>query len=517
MLTWRDIVGLLENISCEVIREKQIEQEFCSFCFLKPGMSAKEPDCIYLANESDLPFVEVGRGCSLILFGIPGDAGRKALRMTANCAYIGDVREKDAALADISAGFGRQFEAGKMMYTLYGALKNDVGLHKMVNILAEFTGLPVSVMDNTFRFLAKSSNYVPQSDDPLIQKGHRGKSLPEPVLKELKRRGIFGDLLDSKEIFYLEYRGDSVYFIPILINNVKVGYITVYENTDRMREVLDRALLKYLPLFAGIFSFELAKKDFYASHRGSYYSYIFSMLLEEENTDTEEIRLRLQALNYDLLEDIYLINMDLSSVNLSERKKSTIAGTFQMLFRNSIYICRIHSVLFLMSRRKGEPFSDVEWEIWERHLQENGIKAAMTGPFSDFHDFKSRLKETEMLLRAGKKRMDGKSLYLFSEYQTDVMLEYIDDRDLKKFCFRPVMKLSEYDRKHGTELIRTLRLYLNRTGDIAGICAELCVHKNTLYKRMNRIRSVSGCGFDSAEDIMRTQITFHILEKSGEL
>lgn len=46
----------------------------------------------------------------------------------------------------------------------------------------------------------------------------------------------------------------------------------------------------------------MAKDNFYLFNKGTYYNYIFSMLLTGKNADIDDIRLRLKIYNYDLRE-----------------------------------------------------------------------------------------------------------------------------------------------------------------------------------------------------------------------
>jgi PucR C-terminal helix-turn-helix domain/GGDEF-like domain len=56
----------------------------------------------------------------------------------------------------------------------------------------------------------------------------------------------------------------------------------------------------------------------------------------------------------------------------------------------------------------------------------------------------------------------------------------------------PVARLSAYDLEHGTNLVETLRAWLDAFGDVAAASAAMFVHPNTFRYRLRRLTEVSG-------------------------
>lgn len=52
--------------------------------------------------------------------------------------------------------------------------------------------------------------------------------------------------------------------------------------------------------------------------------------------------------------------------------------------------------------------------------------------------------------------------------------------------------LSEYDRRHGTELIPTLQAYFEAGFNMTKAASALCVHPNTVVYRLRRVRALTG-------------------------
>jgi PucR-like helix-turn-helix protein len=63
----------------------------------------------------------------------------------------------------------------------------------------------------------------------------------------------------------------------------------------------------------------------------------------------------------------------------------------------------------------------------------------------------------------------------------------------------PVARLSAYDAEHGTNLIETLRAWLDAFGDVASASAAMFVHANTFRYRLRRVTEVSGIDLGDPE------------------
>lgn len=55
----------------------------------------------------------------------------------------------------------------------------------------------------------------------------------------------------------------------------------------------------------------------------------------------------------------------------------------------------------------------------------------------------------------------------------------------------PLVALREYDAGHETELVATLRAWLEHFGDVTAAAREVHVHKNTFRYRLERIEAIA--------------------------
>ena len=125
-------------------------------------------------------------------------------------------------------------------------------------------------------------------------------------------------------------------------------------------------------------------------------------------------------------------------------------------------------------------------------------------------DMETRRKEAEMALDTAKSQ--GISFVRFQAAQMDALKVMLQSQKLtQSFCMESVGKLIEYDNKYETELVKTLKAYLLSPKDVAGICSRLNIHRNTFYKRLDKMKDILGNELSSAEDFMKIQLTLHLM------
>jgi DNA-binding PucR family transcriptional regulator len=72
--------------------------------------------------------------------------------------------------------------------------------------------------------------------------------------------------------------------------------------------------------------------------------------------------------------------------------------------------------------------------------------------------------------------------------------------------------LVAYDEEHGSELVRTLDVFLSTTGQWSASAAELGVHVNTLRYRLSRIEKCTGRDLGSMAD----RVDFYVALRAGD-
>lgn len=81
---------------------------------------------------------------------------------------------------------------------------------------------------------------------------------------------------------------------------------------------------------------------------------------------------------------------------------------------------------------------------------------------------------------------------------------------IERFCEDTIGPLLAYDRQHGTELVKTLRVFLEQHCNAAKAARALYLHYNTLRYRLDRIEEILGNVFDHPQQRLSLEVALQI-------
>ena len=91
------------------------------------------------------------------------------------------------------------------------------------------------------------------------------------------------------------------------------------------------------------------------------------------------------------------------------------------------------------------------------------------------------------------------------------LLYMVDDQKLlREMSEEPLKPLIEYDKKHKSNYVETLELYLRHNGSIQAVAEQTFTHRNTVIYRISNIKKLLNTEFDSAEDKMKYMTALYI-------
>jgi purine catabolism regulator len=100
-------------------------------------------------------------------------------------------------------------------------------------------------------------------------------------------------------------------------------------------------------------------------------------------------------------------------------------------------------------------------------------------------------------------RSEGRLQAQFADLGTyQLLLSLQDPEALRTFADSVLAPLDRYDRRHGGELLPSLRAFLERNARWVTAAKELLVHRHTLRYRMRKVEELSGRNLSSARDRM---------------
>jgi DNA-binding PucR family transcriptional regulator len=95
--------------------------------------------------------------------------------------------------------------------------------------------------------------------------------------------------------------------------------------------------------------------------------------------------------------------------------------------------------------------------------------------------------------------------YMFAEFISS-------QNELEDFCHPAVINLAKEDIKNNTNFIKTLKYYIYFTNSPNDAAEALCIHRNTLFYRINRIKQITNITLDNAEEILHIYYSIKLIE-----
>jgi purine catabolism regulator len=92
----------------------------------------------------------------------------------------------------------------------------------------------------------------------------------------------------------------------------------------------------------------------------------------------------------------------------------------------------------------------------------------------------------------------------------------IDHPELDIFLEENLRQLEAYDEEWETELVPTLRVYLQQGANLNSAAKELFIHRHTMRYRLEQIAEILNVDIDSTEVLLNLQIAFLIRDMKGK-
>ncbi len=91
-----------------------------------------------------------------------------------------------------------------------------------------------------------------------------------------------------------------------------------------------------------------------------------------------------------------------------------------------------------------------------------------------------------------------------------LVLAGADRADVRRFVQRTVGRVLDHDRERGSELARTLLAFYGQGGNLTRTAAELYVHVNTLYQRLERVGQLLGEDWRTGDRALQVHLALKV-------
>lgn len=149
-------------------------------------------------------------------------------------------------------------------------------------------------------------------------------------------------------------------------------------------------------------------------------------------------------------------------------------------------------------------------------LREGLFHAGISYIFFDFSTFSSYYKQTLGALEMGEKYSPHEWCYDFEDYVLHYFMHYGTSRiDGRHLCHPGVVQLYVYDLKNKTNLLETLKTYLECGENAVQTAQNLYIHRNTLYQRLKKINGIIHTNLDNANIRLFIMMSYTFVDLLG--
>jgi PucR C-terminal helix-turn-helix domain/GGDEF-like domain len=399
-------------------------------------------------------------------------------------------------------------------------------LFAVANAVAALIDAPITIEDRSSRVLAFSGRQD-EADQSRVQT-ILGRQVPERYSRMLAERGVFRDLYRSDQPVYVEPTGADDFAVPRAAVAVRAGeevlgsiWAAVPEplSPERAQAMCDAARLVALHLLrirAGTDVERRLRAD------------LVSTALEGGPTAWEAVR----RLGLDG-QPVVVLALGVSDPDPGQPASLAVAGGLATERQRlgdglAMHLSAIHSrcaaalighVAYGLVPVTGEGDAEqratrIAAEFLERVGDRNRAVIGIGPVAPDMTGLPAARAGADRALRvllAGRGR--GRRVARLADVQSEALL--MELRDLAAAHgdgpTGPVALLFGYDELHRTDLVGTLRAWLDAFGDVAAASEALFVHPNTFRYRLRRVTQVSGIDLTDPEQRFATMLQLWVV------
>lgn len=145
-------------------------------------------------------------------------------------------------------------------------------------------------------------------------------------------------------------------------------------------------------------------------------------------------------------------------------------------------------------------------------LKNNALLAGTSCLYNDFARTPLHFQQARMMARFALHDRH-KKLYEFDKHVLSLMLHQLKGvGNVELFCNNKIQKLLAYDMENDTELLKTLRIYMDNNQNVSRTNKELFIARTTCLYRLERIREITHINFEDPRENLYVRLILQMLD-----
>ncbi len=295
----------------------------------------------------------------------------------------------------------------------------------------------------------------------------------------------------SSDFICIDREDKKIWITALRAEGEIVGYFSILSNDDSYIEVdFKMSKLSFPYLILGI----LLEKSYDYLRYNSKEDFLKSLMHEEI---TNKIKLKSDAAYYNIAFDLRRI-VWIIEINPKEEFKNNLNKIYEIINSkftlNEMHIIFENNRIIFINNVNENPYD----KAWFRHLIKEleyklpkySFKIGVSKIFDSLNKLYTAYDEAKFCLENALK-VEGENIQLFDDLIIYYVLNEISRHpQLTRLYEDTIKKLKDYDINYGTELVKTIGIYIENNYNVLKTSQDLYIHRNTLYKRLKKIENI---------------------------
>lgn len=411
----------------------------------------------------------------------------------------------------VSALFLSESRYTSQINRLMAASNTGRGLQHLLDEFHRLTGHPIIVMDTSYRILAMQGYDIPE-DELNLKKQREEGYLTERNLERMKRDRVYEKLRQAA--------GNTLYSVP---EDSRYGFLNalIYVHGIEMAEIgvmeygrkFDRYDFELMNFMRQLVSWEMSRENFIVSNRGLMHSIFLAELLEQRFTSPEAVERRRSMLNWKLCSHLRIFSVFSSDQNIFRQKAEFLSVRLKNLLPDSRWIISDNNLIFLIMKNFSSMEEFLPGSTLSEILTRNHMYGVLSNPFSELMEVKKYYTQTLAIQEFAERLQEKTPIIFYSDHSILHIAKILTEtHDLTDFYHPAVSAMLEYDEQNKTCYLDTLREYLIHVDNPTESAKNLCIHKNTFFYRVNKLKELFRLRLSDGNERLRLQLTLEFLK-----
>ncbi|WML46478.1 helix-turn-helix domain-containing protein [Neobacillus sp. PS3-40] len=389
-------------------------------------------------------------------------------------------------------------------------MKNDPfkatfdSLEEFADLISEVLQCPITIEDANHRLLAYSTH--DERTDPARISTIIGRKVPEKVINQLWKEGTIPALLKTDQPIRVKNMMDEIGLgtrvaISIWKQDEILGFIWALE----IDKTLSEQELLLLKKAADSAKNKLLQLQTRRNRKEERFQEFFWKLLTGHMSVKEEIMEHFLSLQITPPPSFAVLVFQFTE-NITSKEEQQISYLLKTshLLKIMLYTIDCNQLILLVSPSDiTNPFVELDhfvesftWKMNDRYGI-NDISAVFSSIYEDYQKVGKAYQETLSVFSIKEKfPIETKGIHNYQKLGIYQLITFIlEKRKGEDYVNQSLKSLHDYDKKHNSNLVETLEVFLNNDNNINDAAKELNVHANTLNYRIKRISEIGDINF----------------------